>query len=179
MNETKINELTDKISKVRAILNDLTTQLEAEKNKVNEKKEPSIEDRWKPEMWDDYYSVTDEGTVSNMWNNDPVDVEYYKYYNIWEDADRAEEVFNKTKLLWLLEQVHDILCPDYKPDWNNKDENKYYVHFEVDNKIWLPCCVYKLDLDKVFTYFNTEEHAEQACKILNDMGVHTYPYGRV
>lgn len=48
MNEAKINELSDQISKMRAILNDLTAQLEAEKNKSEERKEPSIEGRWTP-----------------------------------------------------------------------------------------------------------------------------------
>lgn len=169
MDEAKINELSDQISKARAILNDLTVQLEAEKNKV-EKKEPSIEDRWKPNMNDDgYYTVDEDGCSRHEWYDDGEDYMFYDNYNIWKNIDRGVEVCEKTKLLWLMEQIHDILCPDYKPDWEDDSEDKYFVYFAVNNNKWLydyNCCTYK-----VSTYFDTEEHAEQACKMLNDMGV--------
>ena len=169
MNETKINELTDQISKARAILNDLTTQLEAEKNKVEEKRKPSIEDRWKPNKEDKYYTVTEIGNYYCGWYDDTEDEISYNNYNTWKTETRAVEVFNKTKLLWLMEQIHDILCPDYIPNWEDENENKYYVFYKAIESCW--------DIDYIntwienITYFDTKEHAIQACKILNDMGV--------
>ena len=173
MNETKINELTDKISKARAILNDLTAQLEAEKNKVEKKKEPSIEDRWKPNEDERCFVINGLDSHIEMLSCykayllNPFN--FYNNYNSWKTETRAVEVFNKTKLLWLMEQIHDILCPYYKPDWNNENCPKYVICFDFSENKWhFGLCYVSY---KNFTFFDTEEHAKQACKILNDMGV--------
>ena len=167
---TKIKELTEQISKATAILNDLTAQLEAEKNKATEKKEPSIEDRWKPEITDKYFPISSSSDVIDgcWWDGDSIDSQCYKNYNTWKSVGRAEEVFNKTKLLWLMEQIHDILCPDYKPDWRDNDEGELILFFNTMTDKWDSCC-----FNSVYAtaFFDTIEHAEQACKILNDMGV--------
>lgn len=172
MNETKINELTDKISKARAILNDLTAQLEVEKNKVEEKKEPSIEDRWKPNKDDSYYVVTEKGNYYCEWIDDTDDnanYDNYDNYNIWKTSDRVLEVAYKTKLLWLMEQIYDILCPDYKPNWEDNNMPKYYVSYDITKSCWFTDYAYSRTVN--ITYFDINKHAEQACKILNDMGV--------
>lgn len=171
MDETKINELTDQISKMRTVLDDLTAQLEAEKNKVEEKKEPSIEDRWKPNKEDKYYTVTEIGTYYCGWydDDDTEDEISYNNYNTWKTEARAEEVFNKTKLLWLMEQIYDILCPDYKPNWEDNNMPKYYVSYDITKSCWFTDYAYSRTVN--ITYFDINKHAEQACKILNDMGV--------
>lgn len=116
MNKTKIDELTNQISKAKAILNDLTAQLEAEKNKVEEKVS-SMEDRWKPNKnGDSYYTVDEDGCNYHEWYDNNEDYIFYDNYNIWKNVGHAVEVREKTKLLWLMEQIHDILCPDYKPN---------------------------------------------------------------
>ena len=172
MNETKIKELTEQISKATVILNDLTDQLEAEKNKATEKKEPSIEDRWKPKPTDKYFHINGDGYATGYYRRDgnSLSNQRYRNYNTWKSIGRAEEVFNKTKLLWLMEQIHDILCPDYKPDWNNTNEEKYFLYFDAKEGMWLPSNQYCYTC-VTFTIFDIKEHAEQACKILNDMGV--------
>lgn len=176
MNETKINELTDQISKMRAILNYLTVQLEAEKNKFEEKKEPSIKDRWKPNEDEKCFIVNGLNSHIEMisfYEGYAVDpFMFYNNYNIWKTETRAEEVFNKTKLLWLMEQIHDILCPDYKPNWED-DNGKFYCAYNADQKIWESDYIntYSCNVIYTFTYFDTHEHVEQACKILNNMGV--------
>ena len=172
MNEAKIKEIIEQVS--TAILNGLTAQLEAEKNKATEKKEPSIEDRWKPEITDKYFPVTGgSGVIACYgWNGDSYDSQCYKNYNTWKSVGRAEEVFNKTKFLWLMEQIHDILCPDYKPDWNDANEIKYLLFFDNKGGTWLFTSNYCSCT--ALTFFDTREHVEQACKILNDMGVKPY-----
>lgn len=174
MNEAKINELTDQISKARAILNNLTTQLDVEKNKSEDRKEPSIEDRWTPNEGEKCFAINGLGNYIAMITFEKGYVAnpfmFYDHYNVWKTEKRAEEIFNKTKLLWLMEQIHDILCPDYKPNWEDNNEDKHFVYFAVNNDKWLydyNYCICKTST----TYFDTEEHAEQACKILNDMGV--------
>lgn len=170
MNETKINELTDQISKVRAILNDLTAQLEAEKNKVEEK-EPSIEDRWKPNNEGIYFAINGIEYDYTEWSDNISDDLLYDSYNIWKTKARAEEVINKTKLLWLMEQIHDILCPDYIPNWEDDSEVKRSICFDFSCNEWVIDHYSYYSTRKEFTFFDTRKHAEQACKILNDMGI--------
>lgn len=175
MNEAKINELSDQISKMRAILNDLTAQLEAEKNKSEERKEPSIEGRWTPNENEKCFAVNglDSHIAMITFEKDYVayPFSFYRNYNVWKTTTRAEEVFNKTKLLWLMEQIHDIICPDYKPNWEDNSEEKYTIYFDSNNNEWEWSYNYYNGVCPTFTYFETEEHAKQACEILNDMGV--------
>ena len=80
--------------------------------------------------------------------------------------ERAEEVTDKIKFLLKLERLHDIYCPDYKPNWNNEWESKFYIFYNICYKkyqysvsYWTPHCLN--------IYFNSEETAEKVCEILN------------
>ena len=64
------------------------------------------------------------------------------------------------------ERLHDIYCPDYKPNWNNEWESKFYIFYNIPYKkyqysvsYWTPYCLN--------IYFNSEETAEKVCEILN------------
>ena len=54
--------------------------------------------------------------------------------NYFLTKERAEEVADKIKFLLKLERLHDIYCPDYKPNWNNEWESKFYIFYKVVRK---------------------------------------------
>ena len=86
--------------------------------------------------------------------------------NYFLTKERAEEVADKINFLLKLERLHDIYCPDYKPNWNNEWESKFYIFYNIPYKkyqysvsYWTPHCLN--------IYFNSEETAEKVCEILN------------
>lgn len=87
--------------------------------------------------------------------------------NYFHTEQRAQEVADKINLLLKLERLHDTFCPDYVPDWNDKDKVKYYVFKNefVSISIWDIGYVSTSDISDV--YFPTEEIAKKVCDILN------------
>lgn len=86
--------------------------------------------------------------------------------NYFLTKERAEEVADKINFLLKLERLHDIYCPDYKPNWNKEWESKFYIFYNIPYKkyqygvsYWTPYCPN--------IYFNSEETAEKVCEILN------------
>jgi hypothetical protein len=91
----------------------------------------------------------------------------YVHNNYFHTKKRAQEVAEKIKFLLRLERLHDIYCPNYKPNWEENDEHKYCVCYDgVDNKYfvdWQAHCIPHSDV-----FFPTEEIAQKACDILNE-----------
>ena len=95
------------------------------------------------------------------------DTDCYESNNYFHTRERAKEVADKINLLLKLERLHDIYCPNYVPDWNDKDKVKYYVFKNefVSISIWDIGYVSTSDISDV--YFPTEEIAKKVCDILN------------
>lgn len=85
--------------------------------------------------------------------------------NYFLTKERAREVASKINFLLKIERMHDAFCPDYKPDWSNTSEEKWYVTFDYEEKMYVPslACV----VDCKVTYFNGREIAEKVCDVLN------------
>lgn len=98
---------------------------------------------------------------------DMVDNAHFRHNNYFHTEQRAQEVADKINLLLKLERLHDTFCPDYVPDWNDKDKVKYYVFKNefVSISIWDIGYVSTSNISDV--YFPTEEIAKKVCDILN------------
>ena len=64
-----------------------------------------------------------------------------------------------------LEQLHDMLCPDYVPDWKD-DRLKFYVYFDHEQGSLNITASSFCDALSLVT-FETRENAEKAAEILN------------
>lgn len=163
MDMDRINALTTQIADARAVLDDLTKQLE----EIKTEKTVNI---WKPNVGDKYYVVDSGGGVYNYeWAGDDVDNATYKKYNVWRTEEHAKDVIEKIEFLRLTEQIRDVLCPDYKPDWGNFTKEKYYLTYDYTRSAWIWHCAFTQRA--VCTFFDTEEHAKQACEMLNSINI--------
>lgn len=91
---------------------------------------------------------------------------YFKSNNYFLTKERAEEVADKINFLLKLERLHDVYCPDYKPDWEEgKDECKWFIRFDAKNKEYLAfwTTIYR----DATVYFDSKETAKKVCEILN------------
>lgn len=145
-------------------------QLETELEKVKTELAESKRTVWKPKYGDSFYYASNDGNISGrifsgcMLDNRLIDMnnifkctteieQHLKWYN-----DNVLRVQNR------LMQLHELLCPDYFPDWNNHDENKFTIHYDTSNKIWFRDAYVSMNMQTVM--FN-KEAAEKVCEILN------------
>lgn len=153
-------------------MNDIEKKMEALKADFLEKLEglkKEAEMQKKQEVWkfgEKYFYVSQSGRViQEMFTEHRTDIARKNFGNFFRTRERAEQVAEKMRLLLRLEQLHDMLCPDYVPDWGS-DEAKFYVYFShIQNNWsvscstawWYPCMV----------VFDTEKNAQKAAEILN------------
>lgn len=98
-----------------------------------------------------------------------IDDNYYRSNNYFLTRERAEQVVEKIRYLLKLERVHDILCPNYEPDWSDP-RPKVAVCFDHLRNRFIPILdVFSTDVEqKTATYFTDITVARKACKLLND-----------
>ena len=85
--------------------------------------------------------------------------------NCFKTEERAKEVLDKINLLLKLERLHDIYCPDYKPDWVRADDKHYALYDKQNNKYVCGSTIGWSEATNVF--FPTKEIAQRVCDILN------------
>ena len=89
--------------------------------------EPEIPDKPDFEMYDKFYyldSVTDD--VEDGCLDGDIDI---IDFNMFHTREYAQEFSKKCKLITMMLHCKWYLDRDYVPDWNNSDENKYYVFY--------------------------------------------------
>lgn len=132
-----------------------------------EKEKPAFE---RIEEGEKYYSIavdSYEGMYAKEYVEEHMDFDesVFKSNNYFLTKERAEEVADKINFLLKLERLHDIYCPDYKPDWND-ERFKWYVLFDCTDKTyianWTTCAN-----ERAMVYFDSLETACKVCEILN------------
>ena len=58
-------------------------------------------------------------------------------------------------------EVADYLNGDWKPDWNDENQTKYFISYNVDQKFYVEGCYYT---NQGIAYFSSRENAEKAIK---------------
>lgn len=90
----------------------------------------------------------------------------FKNNNYFKSIERAAEVKSKIELLLRLERLYDTFCPDYKPNWNDNSEPKYFIEFDCEDNIYVlnyTDYYYRTDV-----YFPNDDIAQKVCDILNE-----------
>lgn len=148
--------------KIEELKSEFLTKLEALQKEVKMQKK---QEEWK--FGEKYFYISQSGRViCEMFTEHRTDIARKNFGNFFRTRERAEQVAKKMRLLLRLEQLHDMLCPDYEPDYEDDDEVKYHVYFNhfldrydisYSTSRENPCVV----------AFDTKENVEKAAKILN------------
>lgn len=155
-------------------MNDIEKKIEELKSEFSGKLEElkkEAEMQKKQEEWkfgEKYFYISQSGRViCEMFTEHRTDIARKNFGNFFRTRERAEQVAEKMRLLLRLEQLHDMLCPDYVPDWGNYGQ-KFLVYFNHAENRWHIGASNAFEL-RCATYFDTEENAEKAAEILNKM----------
>lgn len=160
-----MNDIEKKLEAMKA---EFLGKLEALRKEAEAQKKQEEPKPWKPKDGEDYFYIGIDFTIDS-WENvdDDTDKRNFRIGNCFPTEARAEQVAEKMRLLLRLEQLHDMLCPDYVPDYEDDDEVKFYVYFghsqgryDISRSISLenPCMV----------AFDAEKNAQKAAEILNE-----------
>lgn len=125
---------------------------------------------WTPKIGEEYLYLATDGIVSTETNYktayDTGVLNMNSVFRVMKDTDKHLEWYrdNVLRVQNKLMQLHELLCPDYFPDWEDKGECKWHVYYDNKNK----CFVYTdLYMHNHFVVYFTAEAAKKACEILN------------
>ncbi len=153
-------------------MNDIEKKIEELKSEFSGKLEElkkEAEMQKKQEEWkfgEKYFYISQSGRViCEMFTEHRTDIARKNFGNFFRTRERAEQVAEKMRLLLRLEQLHDMLCPDYVPDYKG-DETKYHLYFShVQGKYEVSCSTSWEN--PCMVVFDTEKNAQKAAEILN------------
>lgn len=158
--------MNDIEKKLEALKAEFLGKLEELRKEAETQKEQEELKPWKPEVEEGYFYIGNTLGIGEYFNGgDYIDDKLITAGNCFRTKERAEQVTEKMRLLLRLEQLHDMLCPDYVPDWNNGDELKFCLGYDHADDCWFVYCFNATQYPTV--YFDTEENAQKAAEILN------------
>ena len=159
--------MNDIEKKLEALKAEFLEKLEALRKEAEAQKKQEEPKPRKPEREEKYFTIENSfDVVQYTYCEDGIDESNIQFGNYFRTEERAEQVARKIRLLLQLEQLHDMLCPDYVPDYEDDDEVKSHVYFDhsldrsdisYSTRRENPCMV----------AFDTKKNAIKAAEILN------------
>lgn len=149
----------------------MTEELEKLKTELAKKNETV----WIPESDDLYMYVDPSGSIiktffrgDNELNNRRINFNNAYHSNNTTQKHLKWYTNNILRVQNKLMQLHELLCPDYFPNWNSddwdSDEDKWSVYYDTNGKYFTSI---PWNYMNHFIVCFTKEAAEKACKILN------------
>lgn len=159
-----MNDIEKKLGTLKA---EFLGKLEALRKKAEAQKRQEEWKPWKPEVEEKYFYIGNTLETGKYFNEGyPVDDKLITVGNCFRTKERAEQVAEKMRLLLRLEQLHDMICPDYVPDWGN-EKDKFCLCYHHEGKRWNVESWLFFE-SQGFVWFDTFENAEKAAEILNE-----------
>lgn len=126
---------------------------------------------WTPKIGEKYLYIATDGVVLVEINDetayDTGKINMNNVFRVAKDADKHLEWYrdNVLRVQNKLMQLHELLCPDYFPDWENKNEAKFFLCYSYGYKN-------RWNYERMCSIYNCvvcfdKEAAEKACEILN------------
>ncbi len=160
-------EMNDIEKKLEALKSEFLGKLEELRKEAEAQKEQEELKPWKPEVEEGYFYIGNTLGIGEYFNGgDYIDDKLITAGNCFRTKERAEQVAKKMRLLLRLEQLHDILCPDYEPDWGS-GEATYCLYYDHSSSRWAVDGWYDCNCRVNGAYFDTLENAEKVAEILN------------
>lgn len=153
-------------------MNNIEKKMEALRKEAEMQKKQEEPKPWKPEVGEEYFAVEDFAVKGGAdiarytYCEDSIDESNIQFGNCFRTEERAEQVAEKMRLLLRLEQLHDMLCPDYEPDYEDDDEVKFHVYFShFLDRYDISCSTSREN--PCMVAFDTKKNALKATEILN------------
>ena len=116
------------------------------------------------EIWviDSYRDVD-----SCIWFNSPADNARFKFGNTFPTKQEAELEAKRRELLTRFRTFRDECNGNWKPDWDEVDQEKYSIKFENKADFYVVVC-WLMNEFNLFGYFKDNKDAERAIELFGD-----------
>ena len=145
--------------KVKELLDDLET---LEKEKIVTFEYP-FEDK------EEYFCLHIDGEIiQNLWSGGPFDEGVYKQGHVFKNREEAIKERDKREILMRFNQFRDKCNGDWKPDWEDKSEDKFFIFFNHESSELISnWCSYSQPFSS-FGCFKNREDAIRAIELFGD-----------
>lgn len=96
--------------------------------------------QWEPKQLDEnekFWSISGTGTVFSSYNINPsTGYERTSFGNYFHTEQEAQEAAKQVRQLLRLRAYVREFAPDYKPNWGDSSEQKWYTHFDEKDHKW-------------------------------------------
>lgn len=129
------------------------------------------EDEWKMKIpykyGDDYWVILDNGDIeSESWDEYETDGKRFNVGNVFPTLKAANLENERRKLLTRFKAFRDECNGDWKPDWNDIDQEKHIIRCEETDLHVVG--YWTLNIFNLFGCFKDDKDAKQAIKLFGD-----------
>ena len=122
-------------------------------------KEPVNSIHWKPKYDDWYFYISDHGSVcSDIWNDNYTDNKRLAFGFVYRTEEECKAALDRK-----LAEARLRKTSDFKPDWNNDNQNKWTVYYNHNDKELLIEATAFLQYPSAI-YFDTYDSIEKSIK---------------
>ena len=133
------------------------------------KKEDTWEMKCPYENNDDIYTLSNDGEVKkNYWSYFDYDRERFEQGNIFPTKEAAELEAKRRNLLTRFRAFRDECNGDWKADWTNGFEDKFFISFNIFSDTIDVRYARVVNGFYIFGYFKNKEDAERAIELFSD-----------
>lgn len=157
----------EKIAELETNCKVMTAEIEKLKAELAEKNETV----WIPEFGNSYMYIDPSGDVISTFSRDynALDNRIINFNNAYHSNNTTREHLkwyanNVLRVQNKLMQLHELLCPDYFPDWKNSNEPKFYLCYDYISNAW---DYSSWSICRGYVVYFTGKAAKKACEILN------------
>ena len=121
---------------------------------------------WKPAGGQEYFSVKARGTVARYtWMDDSFDKDTYANHNVFLSEALAREAVKLMRRSNLVISACLQVEPDFKPDWRNFDQEKWFPGYAYASQKWES--YRNRSYEKAVAHVSSKEALQKVLKILN------------
>nr|DAQ78959.1 MAG TPA: hypothetical protein [Caudoviricetes sp.] len=121
------------------------------------------------ERMEQYCCIANNGDIIHgVWTKQEVDTKRYEQGNIFKTKQEAIREIDKRALLTRFRQFRDKCNGDWKPEWLNKQERKYFMGYLSESKSYEATSCSKGDLFILFGYFKNQDDCKRAIELFGD-----------
>ena len=158
---SRIEEIQKQIEELAKKTQELQKELEFEKNKY-------VID-YPFQVPDSYWRLELNGVITkDWWSNDDFERHCYKQGNIFKTEEEVEKEQARRELLMLFKQYRDKCNGDWKPDWEDKVNTKYFIVFNHESSELLLKWYIDVQPFESFGCFKNREDAIRAIQLFGD-----------
>lgn len=130
------------------------------------------EDEWKMKIpykyGDDYWVILDNGDIeSECWDEYETDGKRFNAGNVFPTLKAADLENERRKLLTRFRAFRDECNGDWKPNWNDINQDKYVIKLEEKKDFYI-ALFWTVNEFNLFGYFKNQNGAKRAIELFGD-----------